>query len=511
MIKRLKDLLGRIESAQTPLSYAIVTFLSAVMLRTFWEHTLLMRDPFSNDWGIDHAHYLFFYIALALTLALLLYVLTGENIARIMRVVLPSFIVLTIVPLIDRVSGASAFFNVTYYFPEKHPDIWEHFFFFFGRLESTGATPGMRVEIALILLVIALYIFIKTQRPWHAVCGTLMAYVIIFAYIAMPVLVQGVAGLFKAKAQIDIAFNVRFYLMLIFPLGLGVLYAAGPHIFRAVFRDLRWMRLTQYLLLIVLGAVVCAKHFSGQVVFGQEGFFRVIFLLISVTLAWAFCVISNNWADEDIDRVANPRRPSVAGTVPAGVYRCIGWGCLWGAGIYALAINAATLEIMAVFTGAYSLYSMPPLRLKRVPVLSKFVIGLNALLMFMLGYMFWANSTTIQLPFILFFLLFFTFSANFIDIKDHDGDLAAGIKTLPVLLGPLWAKRLIGLSFVVTYLAAYETFMLQGFFWGCLATGAVQCILINRKNYDERPVLIIHVASLIFIIGYVLRTTGMGL
>ncbi len=509
-MERLKNLVTHIESDQIPLSYAFVTFLSAVMLRTFWEHTLLVRDPSANDWGADHTHFLFFYMALALSLILLLYGFTREKIARIARVVFPGFIFLSIVPLLDRFSGAMDSFYVTYYFPEKHPDILQHFLLFFGPLEETGATPGMRIEVALILAMIAVYVFIKTQRISRAVLAALASYILIFAYLAAPFIIEAVGKFLNVPTDPDMSFFIRLDLLLIFPLAMIVFYLARPDIFKAVCRDMRWMRLVHYFLLIVLGAVVCYRYFPGQVAVGQEGGFRVFFLLISVSLAWAFSVITNNLADEAIDRVSNPGRPSVTGAVPADLYRRIGWGCLWGAGIYALGVNAATLEIMAVFMGAYFIYSMPPIRFKRVTVLSKFVIGFNSLLMFMLGYMFWANATMIQLPFILFFLLFFTLTANFIDIKDHEGDRLAGVRTLPVVLGPLWAKRLIGMFFIITYLAAYETFMMKGFFWVCFVTGIVQCVLVNRKHYDERPVFVVHLLSLLFIIGYVVWTTGRG-
>ena len=508
MMARLKDLIERLSSEDIPLSYVLLTFLASVMLRTFWEHTLLVQAPVSTGWGMDHAHYLFFYIALALSLTCLLYALTGERIVRIIRVVFPAFIALNLVPFVDRVFGARDAFHVSYYFPDKHPDILTHFLFFFGPLEQTGATPGMRVEIALVLLLSGLYVFIKTRQLWHAVIGALLVYALIFAFIATPVVVQMVGGLFNIQPQTDMAFIVRLYLLIIFPLGLLVSYWAAPDVFKALVRDLRWMRLAHYLLLILLGAVVSSKEALGMVSVGQEGFFRIFFLVFSTTLAWAFSVISNNWADTAIDCVSNPQRPSVTGVVAPEVYRRIGWCCLWGAGIYALAVSAATLEIVAVFSGAYFIYSMPPLRLKRLTVLSKFVLGFNALLMFMQGYMFWLDATTVALPIILFFLLFMSLSSNFIDLKDVEGDRAAGVKTLPVVLGAVWAKRLIGLAFILTYMAAFETFHLKGCFLVCFVTGLVQCVLVNRVKYDEKPLLWVHLASLIFIISYVVVTTG---
>ncbi|MFH0753529.1 MAG: UbiA family prenyltransferase [Candidatus Omnitrophota bacterium] len=508
MIQRLKDFFEHFESEKIPLSYVFLTFLAAVMLRTFWEHTLLMGDPFSTLWGSDHAHFVLFYTALALSLVALLHAFTGVRIASLVRVVFPAFIFLVLVPVWDRVSNARNSFDVTYYFPDQHPDIFRHFFLFFGPLEKSGATPGMRVEIALVLMLLAIYVFIKTRRVWKALGAALLSYVVIFAYLAMPFVVQFITAPFHVTPQIDIAFAVSVALLLLFPLVILVSYLASPVVFMALARDMRWMRLGHYLLLIVLGAVMSARDSFGVFSVGQDGFFRMVFLFFGTTLAWAFCVISNNWADEAIDRISSPERPSVTGVIPADLYRFIGWGVLCGAIIYAWALGSATLEVMAVFIGAYFVYSMPPLRLKRLTVVSKFVIGFNSLLMFMLGYMFWSDATTVPPQVIIFFLFFFTLSANFIDIKDHAGDQAGAIRTLPVVMGPVWAKRLIGLSFVFTYLAAYDIFMSKRFFWICCAAGLLQCFLINRKNYDEKYVLWVHLASLIFIIGCIAVTIG---
>ena len=159
-------------------------------------------------------------------------------------------------------------------------------------------------------------------------------------------------------------------------------------------------------------------------------------------------------------------------------------------------------EIILVFMANYFLYSMPPLRLKRVPVFSKLVIGVNSLLTFILGYGFFTGQTMVPIVFPVFFLVFLAASANFIDLKDRDGDIAAGIKTLPVIVGMPLAQKFIGGAFFLTYLAAYAVFSLAGCFWICLGAGALQFVLVNRRDYDERLVLAVHVLSLLFILGY---------
>ena len=153
---------------------------------------------------------------------------------------------------------------------------------------------------------------------------------------------------------------------------------------------------------------------------------------------------------------------------------------------------------------------MPPVRLKRVPVFSKLVIGMNTLLMFMLGYCFFVNWATIPPVILAFFLVFVSASANFIDLKDHEGDASGGIKTLPGLVGLSMAKKFIGAAFILTYLAAYVAFNLAGCFWLCVAAGVLQFVLINRRDYNERPVFVAHLLSLLFILCYTALASGKG-
>ncbi|MBF0523252.1 MAG: UbiA family prenyltransferase [Candidatus Omnitrophica bacterium] len=501
-VNSLKKFFDYIESEDIPLSYYFFTFLSVVMLRTFWEHALLIREPSFGGLAEDLFHFTFFYASLAITLILVFYLLTKQKVGRLARLVMSSFIILNIVPIIDRLSGARDFFHVTYYFPQDHKDIFYHFIAFFGPLEKYGATPGMRIEIALILIATAVYIFVRTRQLWRSILSAVLVYIVIFGYLATPFLINAGFGIIGMNAEIDIFLIIRFYLALIFVGGLAVLYLAEQNVFKELIKDARLPRLFHYVLLILLGVVMYRKFVMGFVSFGQNEIFRLFFLAVSVSFAWIFSVVTNNWADEDIDRISNPTRPMITGSIAKDLYRRIGWGILIAALVYALAVDAEAFNIMMVFIGNYFLYSMPPFRFKRVPVLSKAVIGFNSLLVFMLGFMVFNNSANIPLGIIIFFLVFVTASANFIDLKDYEGDLKVGIKTLPVIVGVPWAKRLIGGAFILTYIVAYDVFRLIGCFWICLAMGLAQCFFINRKNYDERPVLGMYIVSLIFIIIY---------
>jgi hypothetical protein len=55
-------------------------------------------------------------------------------------------------------------------------------------------------------------------------------------------------------------------------------------------------------------------------------------------------------------------------------YRRVGYGCLIAAVFCAASVGMPALLVVLAGTGNYFFYSMPPLRLKRVPLASKLLI-----------------------------------------------------------------------------------------------------------------------------------------
>jgi 4-hydroxybenzoate polyprenyltransferase len=212
--------------------------------------------------------------------------------------------------------------------------------------------------------------------------------------------------------------------------------------------------------------------------------------------------MSNNVEDVQIDKVSNKNRPLVLGTMDHGLYKQISWIML----VLALATGAMVdirMGVMVfVFIAAYWLYSMPPWRLKRVPVFSKFLLAFCSLVMVILGYYFVSSLVLIPAKAAWFILIGIALVLNFIDIKDYKGDLKEGIKTVPVLLGLKRSKRIVGSLTIAAYLGLG---LLVGNYWftfTCLVLGIVQYLLIIRETYKEKWVMLIHLLTLMGLIVY---------
>jgi 4-hydroxybenzoate polyprenyltransferase len=146
--------------------------------------------------------------------------------------------------------------------------------------------------------------------------------------------------------------------------------------------------------------------------------------------------------------------------------------------------------------GNYFLYSIPPLRFKRIPFFSKGIISLNCIAMMLAGYTFAGKELrTFPVNIILFVLIFFTACINFIDIKDYEGDKAEGIKTLPVLLGLKWSKRVIGFFFIIAYALFPYLIGPRSVFPVSILFGVAIFFAINAKQYKERIIFLLYLIS----------------
>ena len=200
--------------------------------------------------------------------------------------------------------------------------------------------------------------------------------------------------------------------------------------------------------------------FSGSLI--GYGTSHVQFPILHVTLAvLAAGVLNaasnglNQICDLENDRINKPHRP-----IPSGRLRLrSAWTFVaityWAALAMTALVNRETFVIYCVAALATVAYSAPPVRLKRDPVGSNFIIALiRGWLLKVAG---WAAVSTVltsiepwYIGFIYFvFLLGATTTKDFADIE---GDRVAGCITLPVRYGAEWSARAISPAFIVPWL-----------------------------------------------------------
>ncbi len=163
----------------------------------------------------------------------------------------------------------------------------------------------------------------------------------------------------------------------------------------------------------------------------------------------------NQICDLPNDRVNKPQRPLPSGKMTlaeAWVFVALTYAAALA---MVAAVNLETLAIYVAAALATIAYSAPPVRLKRHPLGSNFIIALiRGELLKVAG---WAAVATVlssiepwYIGFIYFvFLLGATTTKDFADIE---GDRAAKCVTLPVKYGAAWSARAISPSFLIPWL-----------------------------------------------------------
>ena len=224
-----------------------------------------------------------------------------------------------------------------------------------------------------------------------------------------------------------------------------------------------------------------------------------LFCLFTVTLVYAavFAIVSNNIEDVEADKITNPNRPLVKNTVQQRPYFLAGILCLAIALITSILVNTDLFICILSISVGYYLYSCKPFRLKRIPFLSKFIIGINSLIVTMGGFCL-AGGQLFNFPVLwLIFILFpLSLAANFVDLKDIEGDRQTHIKTLPVFFGQKNALIIISVSTFITYIFAG---IILNIYWAyplVILSAILHVWFLYKKPYKEEPVFIVFLSGI---------------
>jgi 4-hydroxybenzoate polyprenyltransferase len=452
-------------------------------------------DYYTAFWTqiLSHCHHSLCWLQNFLAGAIILALGTRENIRKVLRVTLFSVFAIVLTPIIDLIASYGKGLNVHYPYPKSFSD-----FFPIPR----DFTIGMAATAAAIMSITFAYALIKTRNIFKSAVIILGLYASAALSFLLPFLLRPVMPLMATRAfmvflAVEIVILVRLW---------------DKNLFRALRRDIRITRAAHYQLMFLLGIAISSNGLISSIAGEWLSF---LLMLIVIFFSWIGAVMVNNIADVKIDRITSPGRPLVTGAVALTTYSLLGWSCLGLAALCAFMVSPAIAFLTITGIGISVIYSLPPFRFKRIPLFSKTMIAAASLLMVVTGYVF-AGMPLLEFPRILiwYFLIFAALALNFIDLKDIEGDKAAGILTIPVVFGEKKAKIIIGLFFIAAYLAAGIIVAAKLNLHSILAViliaagiGLKQFFFLNdKKGYKENRVLLTYLASLIlFLFIFTLR------
>jgi 4-hydroxybenzoate polyprenyltransferase len=508
VFQKFETILDGLENSSIPLSYFALTFIFSIALRCFIEY--FSNHPIGIEtvrWS-NFLHVYSFWIAIALAIIFLVRIATKEKVEKIIRVVLPLFFLLIIAPIVDLIIGHGESLRMTYLVPDLHKDLLLRFFTLGGSFERFGITPGQKAEIIIFILIGFLYFYNKTKKIFFSLFYAFCIYIVIFLFALLYFLALWFFGFLGIKIDLTGEVLTMILVLVATIFGLAIAYLEYKEYFLTILRDARFSRIIYYLSILAMGVAIAMR--GSRFNFSASTLLNIVFVCLGIFFAALYSIIMNNIADYDIDKISNSDRPLVKKSIEIGLYKKLAILFLSLSLFYPMLVSFTAFFLTILFIGNYYIYSMSPLRLKRITFFSKLIIAINSLTIVLMGYSL-VTESFMGFPKILYllFIVGVTFTANFIDIKDYEGDKEAGIKTLPVVLGQEKAKMIIGSFFLVVYPSFFIIFISHNYkifwFWIYFFLGAIQFYVINRKRYKDSTVMAFNILFVWLTIYILLR------
>ncbi len=498
ILSKIEKIITAIESPQIPFGYFLLTFFFVVNLRNFLEQFLIGEIFFDVSFA-TFAHYFLSYVSLGLSFVIVFYFATKERVEKIARLILTCFLILNIVPIIELSIARWRVFSIGYMFPGQHDHLLLRFFTFGGSFNDLGITPAMRIEVGAVLMFSVIYFFIKNRNIIKSLIFSLITYSMLFAYGITPFIMKGFLDIFGMESDFTSLAMSYFFLSLVFILGFWVFYLYDRKWIVEIFKNDELLSFLNIGMVFFFGVALSDMNYDGTVRLTQYTLFQWVLMGMAICFVWLFSKTINSFAELEIAE----RNNIVTGMkIPKQGYGQLSLVFFTGAIIYSSAVHFRALFLISVFIGNCFIYSVPPLRLKRIPFFSKIFISLNIFILVILGHTFRVGDFRIPWTIIAFILICCTALANLTDIDSYEKDKRMMLKTLPSMLGLAKSKKVIGAFFFSAYSLLGLVFADNRLLLPSVALGAVQYFLINKKKYNTNWILFVSLLSIVLAIIY---------
>jgi chlorophyll synthase len=183
--------------------------------------------------------------------------------------------------------------------------------------------------------------------------------------------------------------------------------------------------------------------------------------VIKVFLSVSMIAYSIYWLNDVVDlqddlknkELGNPNpanRPIGSNLISTNIYKFfIVINAIVGL-LIGLTINFYVFIIQSFFLVLGIVYSIEPIRLKKRLLLKNTTIAIGAVLITSSGVLVHGYITPLNIYYAFMNLLVAFITPSILDLRDFKGDMAMGLKTLPVVFGPIFtARMIIGVSIAI--------------------------------------------------------------
>jgi 4-hydroxybenzoate polyprenyltransferase len=421
-------------------------------------------------------HFPLFYLSLFLILVIIISLILKQDIRQVTAVASIGMGLILCVPIIDWIISGG--YLITY--PLRLKPFFANFLNPAKSLASIGVSPGQRIIIVFISLLVAVYAYLKRKKLAISFSLLIITLGIILIWGALPTIIALdkpeniylTGGILNTDQQ---KFAAIFGILFLFVLFIYY-YRLNKGYFRILIKSLRLERMLFYGSIGIFGYVL-AIHQQG-INFTPDFFNLIGIILLVLSLAFGFqaAQVINDFFDIESDKISRKRNPLLK-DIPRNY--CFIWGInlILISLSFTLIINYTSFLLMTGYLLLSVIYSVPPVRLKRIPVISTFILALATIIAMGIGFSLIYGSQALNvIPKIILIptILGVTFGFIAKDIQDLKSDRISDVITIPILIykdtifGRLPVAILIGISYLF-----YAVFIPK------VLLGAVICTLIT--------------------------------
>ncbi|UCD05400.1 MAG: UbiA prenyltransferase family protein, partial [candidate division WOR-3 bacterium] len=381
-------------------------------------------------------HFPLFYFSLFLILVLIISLVLNESVRNVTKTASIGLVLILFVPLIDFFVGGG--YTITY--PLRSGPYFIHFPNPFVSLAELGVSPGQRVIAGSVSILIGIYAFLKTNKILRSTFTSLSCLVVIIVFggfttmlaLNRPESVYIPGGILYTDTQKYCAIYALIFSILAF----AYLFSLNRESATLFLKALRLERVLFYGGVVVFGFVVSLRQQGVALEKGIFDYLGIVVMFMSIAFGFLSLQVFNDFFDTEIDRETGKRNLALMGI--ARKYQYVLFAYLLTLGLCcAVIINFQAFLILSAYLLLGVVYSMPPVRLKEIPLVSTFVIAVAVCLCIGLGFsVTYGGRAFTAIPGKLLIPTLVGITLGFVakDIAHVEGDRINGVVTLPVLL-----------------------------------------------------------------------------
>ncbi len=452
-------------------------------------------------------HQFSFYFAAFLLLTVILTIASRIEVFKAYNFIATFSFVILIPPIFDSIFGGG--YKLKYIFTET--EFWEtltNFFNPFHDLSNVGITYGMRLEITLALLGIVLYVFSRSGSVGRGLIAGLLSFFVLLFLGSVPHLFSlpfkssspftSYSLIYEDTQRYSI---LNLFIVILALIIIAFLYDKSKAL---TVLTLRIQKVPFYISMGIVGFVLGYKVGGNVWPHPFKNPFDMVALfglVLAIVLSHHFGVLINDINDKEIDAINGKRTSINGGNLSLREAKIIAAIMFVLAIALFLCLNFDTFILGLATLGLAWVYSVDPIRTKRIYLLSTLTLASIALFCQLMGASLWLKDKVILAypkEIILATLIGISLGFTVKDIEDYKGDKAFGILTNYTLFGIKFGRVLSG---IFTFLAFFLIPELLGlpifvkvFVW---ILALIAGFLASREKFYEIPLWILFFLMLI--------------